>query len=174
MLRHGERIPSLWSLCNFHLFVCFNDQLPPQRINIDNSILLRGSPGGCLLHLGLIKKRKGWMPRNTSSKTHEISEVICNIPKWSSDSERKHLFWAMEKLHAESRMWNIGVQAVFPSPACQASYLHFNSTKVQPVSPRQPATATTSNIRQLIPGQSQMLQKMQVPQLVLTCWGSAV
>lgn len=27
------------------------------------------------------------MPQNISSETHQIPEVICNKPKWSSDSE---------------------------------------------------------------------------------------
>jgi len=42
------------------------------------------------------------MPQNISSEMHQMSKVICNVPKGSSDSEGKHSFWAMERLHARA------------------------------------------------------------------------
>lgn len=42
------------------------------------------------------------MPQHISSEMHQISQVICNIPKWSSDSEGKHSFRAMERLQGRA------------------------------------------------------------------------
>ena len=42
------------------------------------------------------------MPQNISREMHLISKVICNIPKWSSDSEGTHCFRAMERLQARA------------------------------------------------------------------------
>lgn len=61
-----------------------------------------------------------------------------NGAEWTQNASISSEQWRCCKLKAEQ--WNLRVQAVFHSPACQVSHLHFNSTEVQPASPRHPVT----------------------------------
>lgn len=56
------------------------------------------------------------MPQNISSEMHQISEVICNRPKWSGDSKAAFLASRGEQ------DGNRGFQAALHSPACQMSH----------------------------------------------------
>lgn len=109
------------------------------RINTDNSLLLRFTwRFSAPLRIDKGEKKTIYA---MNSKMCEIDSVItCStlngaVTQNASVSSEQ---WRCCTLRAEQ--WNLGVQAVFHSPACQVSHLHFNSTEVQPASPRHPVT----------------------------------